>query len=163
MEVRCLKSVRKGFRDYPQIRGPAAGADQRDLFCPKCNTTDARKRAPAHEERLWRTNALRDYFRIVMSHYRRALGCSAAFPPTRLLGRSDSPDSPHLQVRDDINTSAFCRTCIGDRNLSEVRTGIWPDGRCLHCCAASKIANAALCGSAITAKRPISSIFMGGM
>src|SRR5467141_3532941 len=85
------------------------------------------------------------------------------FPRTGLLDRSDSPDSPHLQVRDDINTSAFCRTCIGDGNLSEVRTGIWPDGRCLHRCAASKIANAALCGSAITAMRPISSIFMGGM
>src|SRR6266550_8451587 len=88
---------------------------------------------------------------------------SITFPRSRLLDRSDSPDSRYLQVRDDINTSAFCRTCIGDGNLSEVRTGIWPDGRCLHRCAASKIANAALCGSAITAMRPISSIFMGGM
>src|SRR5437660_1289858 len=97
-----------------------------------------------------------------------SIGVRAAFsgitlPRSGLLDRSDSPDSPHLQVRDDINTSAFCRTCIGDGNLSEVRTGIWPDGRCLHRCAASKIANAALCGSAITAMRPISSIFMGGM
>src|SRR2546421_2445517 len=93
----------------------------------------------------------------------RKLSGSAAFPTSGLLDRSDSRDSPHLQVGDDINTSAFCRTCIGDGNLSEVRTGIWPDGRCLHRCAASKIANAALCGSAITAMRPISSTFMGGM
>src|SRR6266513_5457864 len=45
---------------------------------------------------------------------------SITFPRSRLLDRSDSPDSPYLQVRDDINTSAFCRTCIGDGNLSEV-------------------------------------------
>jgi len=36
-------------------------------------------------------------------------------PRTGLLARSDSPDSPHIQVRNDINTSAFCRTYLGRR------------------------------------------------